>query len=315
MGRLLLYRLGGMVTTLLLSSMLVFGSLYLAPGSPENVLFGSRAPSAEARAAVRHQLHLDQPLLVRYWDWLTGLLHGDLGRSMVTGQPVSDRVGAGLGTTVLLVGLSIVLVVLLGLTLGTAAALWPGRVDGAVNAITSVSVTVPPFVASTLLISVFAVRLGWFPASGTSSGLSGTLHGLVLPSCALALISAGFLARITRNALREQLDREHVQTALVRGLPRRVVLRDHVFRNALPPVITAVGLLTSGLFASTLVVESAFAVPGIGQLTIQSVAQKDFPVVQAVALLLVGAFVVCNAVSDLVQALIDPRLRTAGRTA
>jgi peptide/nickel transport system permease protein len=315
MGRLLLHRLGGLLTTLLLSSVVIFGSLYLAPGSPENVLFGTRAPSAAARAAVRHQLHLDRPLPVRYWDWLTGVLHGDLGTSMVTGQSVASRVGSGLVTTLLLVALSMALVVLLGLGLGTVAALRPGRVDAAANAVTSLSVTVPPFVASTVLISVFAVRLGWFPASGIQPGLAGRLHGLVLPACALALVSCGFLARVTRNALREQLDREHVQTALVRGLPRWVVLRDHVFRNALPPIITAVGLLTAGLFASTLVVESAFAVPGIGQLTIQSVGQKDFPVVQAVALLLVAAFVVCNAVSDLVQALIDPRLRTVGRTA
>ena len=128
MGRLLLHRLGGLLTTLLLSSVVIFGSLYLAPGSPENVLFGSRAPSAAARAAVRHQLHLDQPLPVRYWDWLTGVLHGDLGRSMVTGQSVASRVGTGLGTSLLLVAMSMVLVTVLGLGIGTLAALRPGRV-------------------------------------------------------------------------------------------------------------------------------------------------------------------------------------------
>jgi peptide/nickel transport system permease protein len=131
----------------------------------------------------------------------------------------------------------------------------------------------------------------------------------------MAIMNCGFLARISRNALREELQKEHVQTALVRGLPRWAVLRDHVFRNALPPIITAVALLTSGTFASTLIVETAFAVPGIGQLTISSVGQKDFPVVQAVSLLLVAAFVICNAASDLIQALIDPRLRTTRRTA
>jgi peptide/nickel transport system permease protein len=311
MTRLLLHRLGGLLTTLLLSSVVIFGSLYLAPGSPENVIFGSRTPTAAARAAVRHRLHLDQPMPVRYWDWLTGVLHGDLGTSMVTGQPVADRVGAGLGTTALLVLLASALVVVLGLGLGLLGALRPGRIDGAVSAVSAVSVTVPPFVAATVLISVFAVRLGWLPASGRGSGFD----GLVLPAVALALLSCGFLAQVTRNAVREQLDREHVQTALVRGLPRAAVLRSHVLRNALPPIITAAGLLVAGMFASTLVVESAFALPGIGQLTIQSVAQKDFPVVQAVALLLVAAFVVCNAASDLIQAVVDPRLREAGRTA
>ncbi|MEU6175282.1 ABC transporter permease [Streptantibioticus parmotrematis] len=314
MGRLLLHRLGGLAVTLLLSSMAIFGSLYLAPGSPEDVLFGSRAPSAAARAAVARELHLDRPLPVRYWDWLTGVLHGDLGRSMVTGQPVASRLGHGLGVTLTLVALSMILVLLFGLGLGTAAALRPGAVDAATSALTSVSVTVPPFVASTLLISVFAVRLDWFPASGIGTGAGGEIRGLLLPACALAITNCAFLARVTRNALREQLEREHVQTALVRGLPRWVVLRDHVFRNALPPILTAVSLLTSGTFATTLVVETAFAVPGIGQLTITSVAQKDFPVVQAVSLLLVAAFVICNALSDLGHALIDPRLRTAGRT-
>jgi peptide/nickel transport system permease protein len=312
MGRLLLSRLGGLATTLLLSSIAIFGSLYLAPGSPEDVLFGTRQPSPAARAAVTHELHLDEPLPVRYWDWLVGVLHGNLGTSMVTQQSVASRVGSGLGTTLTLVCLAMVFVVVFGIALGAAAALRPGAVDATANAVTSVSVTVPPFVASTILISVFAVRLGWFPSSGIGSGFAGRIHGLILPACALAIMNCGFLARVTRNALLDQLGREHVQTAVVRGLPRRIVLRDHVFRNAVAPISTAVALLTSGMFASTLIVETAFAVPGIGQLTISSVAQKDFPVVQAVSLLLVAAFVVCNALSDLVQALIDPRLRAAG---
>ena len=311
-GRFLVRRLGGLVVTLLLASLLIFSSLYLAPGSPENVLFGSRTPTPAAREAVRHQLHLDQPLPVRYWDWLTGALHGDLGRSMVSGQAVSSRVGDGLATTLTLVLLAALMITVLGLGLGIAAALKPGIVDATANVFTSVSVAVPPFVASAVLISFFSVRLGWFPASGLEDGFGGRIRSLVLPAFALALISCGFLARVTRNAMREQLAKEHVQTAIVRGLPRRRVIRRHVLRNALPPIITVIGLQVAGLFASTLVVESAFSVPGIGRLTIQSVAQKDFPVVQAVALLLVAAFVVANTVTDLVQGFVDPRLRTAG---
>jgi peptide/nickel transport system permease protein len=314
-ARYLLLRLGGLVTTLLLSSMLIFSSLYLAPGSPENVIFGNRTPSPAARAAVRHQLHLDQPLPVRYWDWLTGALRGDFGRSMVTDQAVSARVGAGLATTLELVGVAAVLISVLGLALGIAAALRPGPVDSAVNLATSVSVAVPPFVAASILVSVFSIKLGWFPATGLPDGFSGHLRGLILPAFSLALLSCGFLARVTRNAMREQLAKEHVQSAIARGLPRRVVIRRHVLRNALPPIITVIGLQIAGLFAATLVVETAFGIPGIGRLTIQSVSQKDFPVVQAVALLLVAGFVVANAVTDLIQAAVDPRLRTTGRTA
>jgi peptide/nickel transport system permease protein len=314
-ARFVVRRLAGLAVTLLLASLLIFSSLYLAPGSPENVVFGSRTPTPAARAAVRHQLHLDRPLPVRYWDWLAGALHGDFGRSMVTNQPVADRVGAGLATTLTLVLLAALMITVLGLVLGAAAALRPGPVDALVNLVTSVSVAVPPFVASAMLISFFAVRLGWFPASGVEDGFGGRIHALVLPALALALISCGFLARVTRNAMREQLAKEHVQTAIVRGLPRRYVIRRHVLRNALPPIITVIGLQVAGLFASTLVVESAFSVPGIGRLTIQSVAQKDFPVVQAVALLLVAAFVVANAVTDLAQGLVDPRLRAGAGAA
>jgi peptide/nickel transport system permease protein len=313
-ARFLLKRLGGLVVTLLLASVLIFSSLYLAPGSPENVIFGSRTPTPAARAAVRHQLHLDQSMPVRYWDWLTGALHGDLGRSMVTNQPVSQRVGDGLSTTLELVALASVMILILGLVLGVLAALLPGKVDAAINVATSMSTAVPPFVASTILISLLAVRLGWFPTSGLEPGFWGTLRSLVLPASALALISCGYLARVTRNAMREQLTKEHVQTAIVRGLPRRLVVRRHVLRNALPPIITVIGLQVSGLFASTLIVETAFNLPGIGRLTIQSVAQKDFPVVQAVSLLLVAAFVIANAATDIIQALVDPRLRTAGST-
>ncbi|MBR7839033.1 ABC transporter permease [Actinospica durhamensis] len=316
MTRMVISRLGGLATTLLLASVAIFGSLYLAPGSPEDVLFGTRQPSPAARAAVEHQLHLDQPLPVRYWDWLTGVLHGNLGTSMVTQQSVASRVGSGLGTTATLVLIAVLFVVVFGIALGAVAALRPGAVDAAAGAVTSVTVTIPPFVASTVLITVFAVRLGWFPSSGIGTGFGGRIHGLILPACALAIMNCGFLARVTRNALLDQLGREHVQTAVARGLPRAIVLRDHVLRNALPPISTAAALLTSGMFASTLIVETAFGVPGIGQLTITSVAQKDFPVVQAVSLLLVAAFVVCNALSDLLQALIDPRLRsTSGRMA
>ncbi|MEY9933804.1 peptide/nickel transport system permease protein [Catenulispora sp. GP43] len=314
-ARYLLLRLGGLVTTLLLSSMLIFSSLYLAPGSPENVIFGNRNPTPAARAAVRHQLHLDRPLPVRYWDWLTGALHGDFGRSMVTDQTVSSRVGAGLATTLELVGIAAVLISVLGLALGIAAALRPGLVDAAVNVFTSVSVAVPPFVAASILVSVFSIKLGWFPATGLPDGTAGHIKGLILPGLSLALISCGFLARVTRNAMREQLAKEHVQTAVARGLPRRVVIGRHALGNALPPIITVIGLQIAGLFAATLIVETAFGIPGIGRLTIQSVSQKDFPVVQAVALLLVAAFVVANAATDLLQAAVDPRLRTTGRTA
>jgi peptide/nickel transport system permease protein len=310
-SRQLLRRLGGVAVTLLVASLVVYLSVYLSPGSPEQVLFGSRPPSPEVQAEVRHYLGLDRGVAVRYVEWLGRVLRGDLGTSMITRQPVASRVGHPALVTFGLVAYAAVLIVVLGVGSGLVAGLRRGRVDGAVTAVTSVATALPAFVASSLLISVFAVRLGWFPAYGLGDGVLGTLRSLTLPAIALAVIASGLLSRVTRAATREQLAAEHVLTARMRGISSSRLVRDHVLRNAAAPIVTVAGLQIAGLVAGAVVVEQAFGLGGLGQLLISSVQQKDFPVVQAIALIVVGVFVLLNLAADLLAAALDPRVRAS----
>jgi peptide/nickel transport system permease protein len=311
MTRFLLRRLGGLVVTLLISSFVVFASLYLAPGSPEAVLFGGRTPTPDARAAIRAQYHLDDPFWRRYVDWLGSLLRGDLGTSVVGHQPVATRVGSAVGTTLWLVAFAAILIIVVGVGLGLLAALRPGWVDSAVSMFAGITVGVPAFVAASVGIAVFAVRLQWFPAFGSEPGFLGRLHSLILPAISLALLASSLVTRVTRASVRRELEAEYVQTATARAVPRRVIIWRHVMRNAAGPILTAGGLQIAALFAGTLVVESAFGLSGLGSLLVNSINQKDFPTVQAVALLMVTAFVLTNLVVDVLHAAIDPRLRLA----
>ena len=200
------------------------------------------------------------------------------------------------------------LITVFGLTAGIVGALNLGRVsDRAGLVMTTVLAAVPSFVAAILLTSVFAVRLGWFPTYGAGEGGLDRIYHLVLPAFALSLTFIALLARVTRSAMLDELGREHVEVALSRGVPRRTVVRRHVLRNSLGPITTLSGLLVAGLLVSSAIVESAFGLSGIGSLLVQSVDKGDFPVVQAIVLIVVGAFVLVNLVVDLVQPLIDPR--------
>ncbi|GAA1979762.1 ABC transporter permease [Catenulispora subtropica] len=303
-----LRRVGAMASTLLVTSFLVFSSLYLAPGDPVAFLVKGRSPSPEQLAAIRHEYGFDKPFPVRYWDWLTGLLHGDFGQSYQLHASVASVIGSRLPSTLLLVALATVLIVVLGVGLGVFGALRGGK--GVVVAVT-VGAAVPSFTAAIVLRSVFGVRLGWFPTVGTGSGFGDELHHMLLPAIALAITFMALVTRVTRAAMLEELGREHVEVVTSRGLPRTAVIRRHVLRNALGPVVTVSALLISGLLVSTAIVESAFGMNGVGSLLVSSVNHMDFPVVQAVVLLVVAAFVVVNTVVDLVYPVIDPRVRAA----
>jgi len=303
-------RLGGLVLTLLVSSFVVFSAVYLAPGSPIGFLTGGRSLSPETIASIEEQYHLNDPFLTRYWQWLTGVLHGDFGKSIIFRQDVGPLISARVETTLLLVLMSAVLIIVFGVSLGALAALRGGRTDTAILLGGSVGIAVPSFVAAIVLISVFAVNLGWFPVFGAGSGFGDRLHHLVLPSIALALSSTAFVARVTRTTMRAELAREHVETARTRGIPERLVVRRHVFRNALIPITTVGGLTVASLIAGSVVVEQAFGLNGLGQFLIQSVNAKDFAVVQAISLILVVAFVVVNTAVDVTYTLIDPRVAT-----
>ncbi|MEC4571115.1 ABC transporter permease [Streptomyces virginiae] len=308
-------RVAEMAATLLTASFVVFGAMYLAPGSPASFLLAGRSASPEALAAINAQYHLDDPFLVRYFRWLGGVLQGDFGRSITYRTDVSRLLADRLPVTLLLITMALVLVVAVGLLLGRIAAVRGGAADSAVLVTTTFAVGTPSFVAAVLLQGLFAVRLGWFPSSGSGDGLGDMLWHLTLPAIALALYLTGMLARVTRSAMLEALDSEHVTVARSRGVPERQVIRRHVFRNCLGTVLTTGGLIVSTLLVCTILVETAFGIGGIGQLLELSTTTKDFPTVQAVSLIIVALFMVVNLVVDLLLPLVDPRVTLGSRKA
>jgi len=302
-------RLGGLAVTLLVASFVVYASVYLAPGSTENALFGAHPPPPETRERIRHYLGLDQPFPLRWGHWLGRVLYGDLGTSLITGQRVSDRIGHAIVITLALVGYTAIIVIVAGVGFGLLAALCPGVIDMLLAAITSVATALPAFVAASVAITVFAVQLGLFPTYGLEPGFGGAVHSLTLPAFSLATISFGLLARTTRAVAKQQLASEIVEAARARGIRMSTIVRNHVLRLSANTVVAVAGLQVAGLFAGAIVVENAFGLGGLGQLLLSSVQQKDFPVVQAIALLFVLAFVALNMLADVINAVLDPRLR------
>ncbi|AUY53937.1 ABC transporter permease [Streptomyces sp. CB01881] len=308
-------RLAEMAVTLLGASFVVFGAMYLAPGNPASFLLSGRSASPAALQAINDQYHLDDPFLVRYLRWLGQVLQGDFGRSITYRTDVSKLLADRLPATLTLVAMALVVVVVVGLLLGWIGAVRGGATDSAILVSTTLAVGTPSFVAAVLLQGLFAVKLGWFPTSGTGDGPGDLLWHLTLPAIALALYLIGMLSRVTRSAMLEALDGEHIAVARSRGVPERHVIRRHVFRNSLGTVLTTGGLIVSTLLVCTILVESAFSIGGIGQLLELSTATKDFPTVQAISLMIVALFMTVNLIVDLLHPLVDPRVTLGARGA
>jgi len=301
-------KLGALLLTLFLASLLVFFSRFLVPGDPVRFLLRGRKPTPEAVAQVTAQYGLDLPPWQQYVQWLGGVLQGDFGRSLQYRQDVSTVIGERLPVTLGLVIMAGGIIAVAGLVAGIIAALNRGRVlDRAVLVGLTMLGAIPSFVGSIVLIAVFAVQLGWFPSFGSGEGFLDTIYHLVLPSIALAIVFVVLVGKVTRSSMVDQLGREHVEVATSRGLTRGTVVRRHVFRNAIGPILTVSGLLVAGLLVASSIVEAAFGLAGIGSLLVQSVDRLDFPVVQAIVLLVVFAFVVVNAIIDILEPWIDPR--------
>ncbi|UQX89004.1 ABC transporter permease [Jatrophihabitans telluris] len=309
----ILRRLAALVVTLFVSSVLLYGVLYLSPGDPAALIAGGHNPSQSTLAAIRAEYHLSDPFWSRYWRWLSGLLQWKLGRSIGFDDQVSHLISSRATNTLFLVGYATVLILPIGIAAGTLSAL-RGRVLGnIVTTVTSLLMAVPTFVAAIVLIWVFATKLTWFPIFGSGSGFLDRVRHLTLPAVALACSYVAYLSRVTRSAVSAELRSEHVDTARSRGIPMRLVVRRHVLRNAAAPVLTVSGLTVAGLVAGTVVAEQAFGVSGIGSLLVLAAQKQDFVVVQDISLLMVSAFVVVNTIVDLLNVGLDPRLARTGR--
>ncbi|MFB8267606.1 ABC transporter permease [Streptomyces sp. NPDC055955] len=307
-------RLAGVLTTLLVTSILIYAALALAPGDPAAALAGGTVPDPARLAAIRAEYHLDDPFWTQYWHWLSGLLHGDLGTSLVYRSDVADLLAGRTVNTLFLVVYAGVLIVVLGIGLGVLAGLRGGRTGTGVTIATTVAMGVPTFALAIVLIWVFATQLSWLPIYGSGDTFPDKLRHLTLPAIALSFSYLAYVARITRQAVAGELRSEHVDTALSRGLPRRVVVRHHVLRNAMGPILTVSGTVVASLVAGTAVAEAAFGVNGLGSLLIQSAQRQDLAVVQILSMLMVGVFVVVNTCVDLANVALDPRIARGDRS-
>ncbi|MEU0072862.1 ABC transporter permease [Streptomyces sp. NPDC006332] len=297
---------------LLLASFLIFGILRLVPGDAAETLAGPDATTATVEA-IRHQLGLDQPLFTQYASWIGDLVRGDLGPSYAIGGQVADLIGSGLGATAELTVGALFFTVVIGLALGVLGATSRRRaVQTVVRALTTAALAVPPFVTGVILVLVFAVGLGVLPSGGRIGLLEAPdleLQYLLLPSLCLALPSAAVLGRYLKDGLERALAEDYIRTATASGVPARRLLWRHALPGALPPVVTLLGMQTGQLLGGAVLVEAIFAWPGLGQLAEQALNRRDYPVVQDLLLLLVSVFVLVQLLTDVLYALLDPRIR------
>lgn len=301
------------VPTLLGVTVIVFSLMHLAPGDPVSVMLPPDAPQ-EVVQTVKQQMGLDRPLPVQYWLWLTRAARGDLGRSIATRRPVIEDIRSALGNTLLLALAAACLGFTLGSVLGSLAAFSPGRwMDKVCSAAAITGVSLPHYWVAILLIIVFSVELAWLPAMGMrstaadSSGWEVARH-MVLPTIALSLIPMGVVARMVRASVLEILSHDFVLTLRAKGLWSRTITR-HVIKNAAPPVLTLMGLQFGYLLGGSVLVETVFTWPGSGYLLNLAILQRDFPVLQGTILVLASFFVVLNLLVDILQSVVDPRIR------
>jgi len=284
---------------------ITFVLLYALPADPARMIAG-RSATAQTVANIRRELGLDQSLPVQFWSYLSNLLQGNLGRSYAQKTEVATLIMARLPATLTLMFSGIVVEVVLGLTLGTIAAVRRGGfVDRVVMMASFVGVSAPQFVVALLLLYVFAATLGWFPMSGY-----GTFSHVVLPAATLGVLGAGWYARMVRSAMIDVLNQDYVRTARAKGLSSRRITFRHALPNAVLPVIAMIGIDIGQFMGGVVVVEAVYGWPGIGQLAWQAIQQVDIPIIMGVTLTSALAIILGNLVADLIAPVIDPRIRT-----
>ncbi|GAA3767974.1 ABC transporter permease [Terriglobus aquaticus] len=292
---------------------LVFLLIHLVPGDPIAQMLGEGASSTDL-SALRHAYGLDASLPVQYGRYLRGLLHADLGTSLRTHDPVLRLIAQRFPYTLLLSVCALVLALLLSIPGGVAAALHHGRrIDRAIGVVSLFGLSFPNFALGPILIIVFSIRFGWLPVSGAGAGpLLGrdTLLHLILPAVTLGLSLAAILTRMVRTSMLEELNQDYIRTARAKGLPERTILYRHALRNALIPVLTVVGLQFGSLLAGAIVTETVFSWPGLGRLTINSISNRDYAVVQGCTLVIGLTYLLANLLTDLAYRWANPRMRS-----
>lgn len=303
MGSFILRRVLLVVPVMLGVSIAAFLMSHLVPGDPVSVMLGETA-TAEDVDRLREELGFNDPLVVQYARYMSGVLQGDLGTSIRSGQPVLEEIVERVPSTAALTVSAVFVAAVTGITLGVIAAVHGGGwADSLIMGFAMLGISMPTFWSGILLILLFGLVLGWFPIAGEGP------MALVLPTVTLAAPSSAVLARITRSSVLEVIGLDFVQSARSKGLAERVIIVRHVLRNALIPVITIIGLQFGGLMAGSVIVESVFTRPGLGRYTITAIQSRDFPQIQGIVLVVAAIYVFVNLAVDLLYAVIDPRIR------
>ncbi len=305
MFKYLVGRLIQAIPTIILVTIAVFLMLHLTPGDPAEVFLGDKRSTPELLERVREDMGLNRPLHEQYISYMWNALRGDLGRSLQTNVPVTDQILTRLPWTIELAFAALFIATTLGVTIGIIAALYHNTIiDTVAMTLALVGISMPVYWSSLLLILLFAVQLKWLPAIG-----QGGVDRLIMPAFALALVSAGSLARMVRSSMLEVLNQDFVMTARAKGITELTVIGKHVLRNALIPVITVIGLMLGNMLSGAVLTETIFARLGIGQMYVEAVLQKDFTLVQGTTLFIALVYVFVNIIVDIIYALVDPRIR------
>lgn len=293
------------LVTLIAISMIIFWLLRVLPGDPALMLAGELA-DAEEIAAIRERLNLDKPITIQYYYFVNDIAHGDFGDSLKSREPVLDEIGARFPATLELAIISIIIAAGFGIPAGVLAAIkrytW---LDSTISVMTLFGVALPVYATGLLLMLVFAVKLHWLPAAGRGD----SWHNTILPAITLASFSTALITRMTRASVMEVLSEDYVRTARAKGHRERVVVFRHVLRNALIPVVTVVGLQFGSLLGGAILTETIFAWPGLGQILINSMYSRDYPMVQGLVLIFAAMVILVNLIVDVLYAYIDPRIK------
>lgn len=294
-----------MIPVVLLVTVISFAVIYLSPGDPVTIMLSQGGASVDENvaSAMRAELGLDRPVVEQYFDWLFGMVQGDFGTSIISGRPVLTEIGVRLPATLFLAAASMVLTLALSIPLGFLAALKQNRfADYVVRFLTFAGAAIPGFLAALLLIYLFAINLGWLPSIGSLSG-----NGWVLPVLTLALCETAVFTRQIRTAVLQELDKDYVNAARMRGVKESTLMAKGVLKAVLPTIFILTGMAFGQLLGGTAIIETIFSWPGVGQYAVQEVFARDYPVIQGYVFLMAFVFLIINLLVDIAQSAVDPR--------
>ncbi len=312
MKKFIVKRILSLIPILFLVSIAIFLLIHLTPGDPARNILGDLATEAEVDA-LRESMGLNDPLPVQYWNWLSGVFHGNLGDSFYYNIPMGKLIWQHLVPTLNLTLYAMLIAIVVSIPLGVLSARRKGKAaDNAVSLFTLAGISIPSFLMGLFLILIFAVQLRWLPVAGyktvKEAGFIGHIRFLTLPAISLGLMQAALITRMTKNAMLEVLSSDYMKMALAKGVKTRVRIWKHAFRNALIPIITVIGQSFIALLAGATVVENVFGIPGIGQLVINSAGRRDYEVIQATILIVAVMSVLVNLIVDILYGIANPRI-------